>query len=439
MDGTLGQLCHILQDVFLFHGGWTEKSGINTLSCVRHSTTSDSTLLLLHDLDECCQDSRATFLDLFKRISEHSELPLKILVTSRAPRALLTELQDWPAVNVDDLAPCANNVIDDEADRLTFLCPMEYQKNRIRGNLDRLSPMGKSSLRISLKLLEEHTRWPMDPSLESLAQFTHLLDCVNFLDATEIVLDKVLRSNPDMDALCWILSFLLCSYRPLSRWELTTALLHYRNQQNHDKDAHLQDLSLPTTMEGTCVKWESWIRVLADFNHNQVTIRSEIRELLKENTETHKYIWNDVAQTAHQTIAKFCFDHVAANGVRNLLNSAYREYEVHVEKQKQLRQVAAPIVSDSKEMAFYAVQSLPYHLSKCPINDATKALWARLKDPAAQEFALWAKVYWAMSNPFSLTLSPPESPLPVLAALGMLAYDDMDKEIGGSHTQCLIA
>ncbi|KAG8413972.1 hypothetical protein J3458_011629 [Metarhizium acridum] len=124
---------------------------------------------------------------------------------------------------------------------------------------------------------------------------------------------------------------------------------------------------------------------------------------------------------------------------QNLLNSIFRQYELRVDW-KQFRQVVAPILPGDNGIASYAAQSSPYHLSKCPINDATNALLSRLRDTAAPSFVQWAKVYWAMSNPFSRTLrSPPESPSPILAGLGMLSYEDVKKGTENSQRQCLIA
>ncbi|KAI9768378.1 MAG: hypothetical protein M1840_004987 [Geoglossum simile] len=311
--GFLDEQYYVLRDRFLFYGGWTEKSYINTLGAMRHVSSGPATLLLLHDLDECSQDSRAVFLDYYKRLSEGSEYPLKVLVTSRKPRALLEELQGWPKINVDDLAPHADNDMGDETDRLMRLCPVGDGGDRIRGALNRLAPMNGTNLQVSLKLLQEHTGWPKDPSLESLTQFTHLLDRITPRDTPKNVLDKILRSNPDIEGLCWALNWLLCGYRPLSLWELTTILFH-RRQRNHEIGAHPLDLSFPTSMKGLWCELESWLRVLAEFSHDQVTIRSEIRELLTGDTETDKYIWNEVRRTAHQTIAEFCFAHVITGG-----------------------------------------------------------------------------------------------------------------------------
>lgn len=393
----------------------------------------------MHDLDECSQDSRAIFLDYCTSLSERSEYPVKFLVTSRKPRALLEELREWPEINVDDFALHADNDTGDKADRLTRFCPMEDEKSRIRDTLNKLAPMDKTSLQVSLKLLQEHTGWPKDPSLESLTQFTHLLDSIIPRDTPENVLDKILRSNPDIDELCWVLNWLLCGYRPLSRWELTTILFHHHRRKNHETGAHPLDLSLPTIAKGIWRQLESWLRVLAEFSHDQVTIWSEIRDLLKEDTKTDRYIWNEVRRTAHQTIAEFCFANVATAGTQSLLDSVFRQYESQVDQQQQSKQVAAPILADGKEIAFYVVQSLPYHLSKCSINDSTNALWSILRDPTAQSFTLWAKVYWAMSNPFSRTPRAPESPLPILAGLGMLSYENMKKATENLRVQCLIA
>lgn len=410
-------------------------------------------LLLLHDLDECDKDSREVFLNYYKELSERSERPFRILVTSREPTALLLEeLRDWPSINVDDMAlPAADNDIDDEgraADRVVDLCPLEEVKDQIRRALARLAPMSKAVLQRSLGLLQEQTGWPKDRSVESLTEFTHLLEQVQPRDTPEIVLDRILRSHSDLEEVRWVLSWLLCSYRPLSQRELTTILAHYRPEKKHGTCTYPPpDLVSLAAEEQVWHRLMAWARVLFESSESQVTIRRDIRDLLEEDTvDGNEYIWNEVRRTAHQSLARFCLELLSTDGAQRLLDSVWRQYDpasgADKQQQQAQRQVTAPILPDGEHTVFYAVQAFPYHLSKCQEDDMANDLRPLLQDPTIQPFSLWAKNYWAMSNPFSRSLkAPPVSPLPVLVGLGMISYDDIEKapDMEGSRAQCLAA
>lgn len=373
-----------------------------------------------------------------------------MLVTSRRPGTLLEELKEWRKISLDDLKLKAGLFNEYGAtiaggqdthggmvDHLTHLCPIEYENVRIRESLNRLATMDVTSLRVAIRLLQDHTGWPENPSLDSLTRFADLLDRITPHDTPQKVLDRILRSNDDKDGLCWILNWLLCGYRPLSRSELTAILHHHRRQWQQEQGLDLPNPASPAALKEIRCQLVSWLRGLAEFSHDQVTVRDEIQVLLKDDTETERYIWNEVRPTAHQRIAEFCLAYVALASTQSLLDSMFQKYESQVHQQQQ--QLAAPIIPDGKELAFYTVQSLPYHLSKCPGNYATKALRPLLEYPTAKFFGLWAKVYWAMSNPFSRAPIAPESALPVLTSLGLLSYENIKEATELSRAQCLIA
>ncbi len=68
----------------------------------------------------------------------------------------------------------------------------------------------------------------------------------------------------------------------------------------------------------------SRINVIAEFRHNQVRIRNEIWELLKDDTETSRYIWNEARSSAHETLAEFCFAHIASTNTQGLLDTIFK-------------------------------------------------------------------------------------------------------------------
>ncbi|KAI8960598.1 ankyrin repeat-containing domain protein [Daldinia sp. FL1419] len=439
---SLTEEYNVFQDQFLFRGGWSDQSCLNILECIRHTMFGPDTLLLLHDFDECREDSRATFMKYIKQLADRSEEALRILVTSRRPKALLQELKQWQTLNADELTTKANtqekvdgpeeaimktyNSSDNTAEYLTHLCPSQCQKVRIKESLGRLAPMNGASLHTALKLLQEHTGWPKNPSLGSLTRFTSLLNQVTPEDTSQHVLDRILRSHSERGGICWALAWLLYGYRPLSLSELVTIVRHRYQRKNE-----------PVSAVETRRQLNSWFHGLVEFDCGRATIKSEIRNLLTDDTEANKYIWNEVGIAAHREMAEFCIEYITLDSTQVFLRIILQEYESRADQQR--HQPAPPMISDGEEVAFYAVQALPYHLSKCPSGYSSKGLQSILENPTTPSFVLWIKAYWAMSNPFSRPREPHQSVLPILASIGRLSTEVMQNSDEASRSQCLIS
>lgn len=363
------------------------------------------------------------------------------MITSRRPNALLPELSDqWAKLNVDAVVPFANGDINGRSHHLTRLCLLEGDKNHILTRIKDLAPMDAVSLHTTLELLQTHTGWPRDPSAQSLAHFIRLLDLIAPSDTTKEVLDKILRSNTDSEGVRWILSWLLCGYRPLSILEFAT-ILHQGRRGHHTDEPGTPGLASPVqdSMGPAQNQLECWLRVFADFSHDKVTIRHEIWDLLGDDTDTKNFIWNEARRSAHESIVEFCLAYLTRPITLETLASTFRQYESHVHASQQAQQVPTPIVPDGQEIAFYMVPALPHHLSKCPPTYVASVVRSLLADSATQSSALWAKVYWAMSNPLSRTQGAPDSVLPVLAELGLLSLEEIRKTDASSQAQCLVA
>ncbi|RTE83620.1 hypothetical protein BHE90_001804 [Fusarium euwallaceae] len=453
---------HFLNDLFLMRCGWSAASCLSMFQVLRGYVFNPTTVLLLHDFDECDPATRAQFLDYYAEIAERSESQVKIVVTSRTPNALLSELQSWPKLDVDDITIQTTEKDGEEEkeeecfsreaiiDRLTSSCPLKQESDRIRNHiLEGLASMDATDLRNMLQLLEFHTGWPRDPSKDSLSRFISLLELVIPSKKPGKVLDRILRSTAaENEAFSWTLSWVLCGYRPLTRRELSTAILSHRSNWQAgrgDSGGGLAPVSLSRwSMEATSRHLESWLRVLVDFSHDEITIRREISSLLTVDTDTDKYLWNEVRRTAHQTIAEFCVAYLALPGTLEFLSSVLEPYESRVREQLQsctAASVVPPITPDGQEIAFYAVQALPYHLRRCPASysHSAAAFQFLLAASNSESSAVWAKAHWAMSNPLSRTQYAPDSALPVLFGLDMASYEDLKDEHEVKRIQCIVA
>jgi len=211
-----------IQNLFVMRGGWTDKSSISMFDTIWTGIFHSGEIIAIHDFDECDSESRRSFLNYYSAISSKTERSLKLVVTSREPNALTAELDQWPSLNVD-----AHAHVNDRLNPLrrqnwelesTLFCPSDARKQEIQNHLDRLSTMEGANFDTILGLLFDHTGWPEreNPSRHSLSEFTRLLSLISPSDKPEMALDKIIRSDKNTDLLCWALSWLQCSYRPLS-------------------------------------------------------------------------------------------------------------------------------------------------------------------------------------------------------------------------------
>lgn len=418
--------------------GWTDKSSISMFEVVFRKFLRRNCTIVLHDFDECARDSRETFLNYFSALSNKTEWPLKLAITSRKPNALSAELAQWPGLDVDSyIADTAPETLSSLAD-ITHFCPIDSKRREIRENLNQLSTMGHTNLHTILGLLSDHTNWPNNPSVHSLSEFTRLLSLVSPSDTPEIVLDKIIRSDENTGRLRWVLGWLLCSYRPLRLEELATVVEYHDKCKTTDSELSVKSIFTRPPLE-VRKQLKNWFRMFIDFQDGQAIIRPDIRRLLVSNTDTVSYAWNEVADEAHQKLAEFCLACVKSDEAVASLGRTFQQYESALQDQrKQLGMATPPLVLPGDQgLLLYSVQALPYHLSKCSSSYRAGALPFFFDDSTAVISALWAKVYWAMSNPLSRTPTTPASALPVCAGLGLLSHEKLDTENEDMRSQCM--
>ncbi|KAL6827243.1 ankyrin repeat-containing domain protein [Trichoderma sp. SZMC 28015] len=434
---TINQEFYILQNLYLMRCGWTDKSSISLFKAFWASFFDYKVTLILYDFDECERDSRRMFLDCYSTLANKMECPLKLLITSRETNSLAVELERWPKLDINvyvpDTSPEAQNLA---ADSIRF-CPNDDRRREIQEHLHRLSTMESTALHTILRILFDHTSWPHNPSGSSLSEFLGLLSLISPSDTPEQALDKILKLDKQSDQLRWALSWLLCSYRPLSFKELVTAVEYYNSSNDGGPRPSVQHISTQPSMEARR-RLRYWLRMLIDLRDGQAAIRADIMSLLIDNTDDESYIWNEVADEAHQQLAEFCFAYLKSDNSAATLNEIVLRHQSTIQEQQQQFKVATSVLPKDQGLLLYAIQALPYHLSKCPSNYRTKALSFFVHKSTATISTLWAKLYWAMSNPLSRTSTPPESALPVCVSLGFFSCENLGVETENTRVQYLI-
>ncbi|KAI1635753.1 ankyrin repeat-containing domain protein [Biscogniauxia mediterranea] len=438
ITGTINQEFYILRDLFFMRGGWSDKSCLSMFEVLWTSLFFSGVTIILHDFDECDRDSRRSFLNYYSALADKTECRLKLVITSRRPNALTAELEQWPKLDVDtylsEIVPETRNFV---ADTIQF-CPSDPRRREVQKHLNRLSTMEQTNLHKILGLLFDHTSWPDHPSIHSLSEFTRLLFLISPCDTPERVLDKIIRSDRMADRLRWGLCWIICSYRPLTLKELVIVMEYYDKSNTTGHELSVQPVLTQPSMEAQ-QRLKSWLRMLTDFRDDQATIRLDLMSLIVGNTDISSYIWNEIADEAHQRLAEFCLAYLKSEKAIASLQDIVLQYETALQEQQQ--QFKAPMLVLPRDqgpgLLLYAVQALPYHLSKCPTSHYTNALSFFFDKSTAVVSTLWAKVYWAMSNPLSRTSAPPESALPVCASLGFLSYEKLNTETENLRVQCM--
>jgi ankyrin repeat protein len=389
--GHLDDDFQIIQDQFQLHHRWTEKDLLNLFMA---QDNASNTLLLLQDIDQC--KGWEEFWTVLNGLAATTESSLALVVTSGPSRPLHDKTKAWPDLPVHqytltDSIENLNATSEEEEylDKLiSSLCPSGHGEAQIRKSLQKLMGMSKDTLIKSLELIKVHTNWPKAASIKTLSKFCALLELVTPSSTPAMVLDQILRSNHDQDRFRWILKWLLCGYRPLTRRELAMLLCRF---QRTEEWAYVTPSS--TDLQDAIHQLDIWLCGIVDFSHDQVCIRDDIWDLLEPGMA---YLWGEVRSTASGTILKYILAYFSMPEVQENLGSKYSQYASLVQASGD--EITPPLCPDGQDIVFYAVQAFPHHLSENPL-----VLKALEKDLVSCQgpMTLWMKVYWAMSNPFS--------------------------------------
>ncbi len=381
------------------------------------------------------------FLELFQRLSETSEYPIKLLVTSRKPGALGEELQKWPAINIESAAsPVTKDDLSLAFDQLTKGCPIEDEADRMRKLLDGLHPMDGPRLLKILRLLQAHTGWP-----ETLAGIDGSIHGSALSDKTrghpgsgseQAAYIKYRRRSAEVDL---EMADLLLS-RPLSRGELSAVLCQYYRQRAQAPTGCQSELSVRLAGEEAWSKPATWLSGIIDLNNDQVTLRPEIREIIENDREADGCVWDEGKLDADRIIGEFCFNYLASDGVQSLLGSLVAEYEAQTSPAEgPSPDVVARSCPTVKRLRF-TLFNLPHrYFSSALVRTAATALSTRLTEPGGRLGMLWSKAILGNEQSVLSSQEIPTNPFPVLAELGLLSHQTIQRLERETQERCFVA
>ncbi|KAI1121301.1 ankyrin repeat-containing domain protein [Nemania abortiva] len=402
----------LLKDQFNIQRAWTEKDLLLMFEQQSYRFLGTGTLILLQDIECCKKDGLAAFWDILKGEGSPSESPFKIVVTQPNSVTLLRQL--GPGIPVERyIIPDATRSTD-EADVAEYvnalaqdLCPNGHGEAQLRKSLLAVCNYGINIADKIIPLARSRSGWPEEPTADNLSTICSILEATSRSSTLTTVMDNALRADPDQDGLRWVLGWLLCAFRPLTRHELAWI---YCNRTG-------SGLREPSSMRIQAAKLaiDNHLRGIADFSHDQVTIKDDVVALFKPGPD---FLWTDVMASAPQMIMDFLLKHFSIWEADGCLEKAFCRYQLLCEDSHE--KLIPPLIPDGKDPLFYAVQFFPNHLSaeKSYLSGMVQALAV----PTGQ-FASWAKVFWAMSNPFSRSRECPSSAHEILLDISDLGPD----------------
>lgn len=388
----------VLLDLYRIQKGWTLKDLGNILTTVPEQPLRTSGFLVLHDVDECDLASRKYLWDLVQGLAERSDQHMKVIVTSQCRLSLLTDSDKSSLWKLYDYPEDTSGL-----PLIPTLCPAGCGETRVKTALRRLADMNQTSLERIVCLIRGYTGWPDNPSSAAWSSFCTLLDTIQPSTSPATMLDQILRTVSDqLLGLRWILQWLLHGHRPLSGSELAWLLHQYH--WDHEN----RGISSPTSTEtGKSLQlMKSKLSTFLHFGYNQVRVRDSLRDLLQE--EDPIYMWNEIKPLAHQTIEFLTF-YLTSLEVRERLIEMYDQYILlYNASDNRLTPSAQP---DGTDFVFYAITAFPYHLDRHP--EFLQKL-GPIFESSEQPLTPWARMYWAMDNPFSRSSEPVDSPIVTL-------------------------
>ncbi|KAL7937002.1 ankyrin repeat-containing domain protein [Trichoderma chlorosporum] len=411
--------------------GWTEADLIYWFERFRFTEQVDNVMFVINHFDECTKGSRKQFLDNFAYLSQASENPWKVVVTSHKPGVLSEELAGPWCVNLDldaseeDLINIADiDSKDDMARLLTARPELRFEPSVIEKQfqyLDRYDPLIKHIIWEQIAVRQD---WPGETSIEAMLESLTLDTSAAAEDDRNLeqLLAWVLKNASKPDILRQLLTWLLYSVRPLTVWELTTVIYPESGQAGHvtPDSAAVEKLISDVKL---------WLAGIVVIQHNEVKIwHPRLRDILMAMDDNDlaesQFIWGEIKKTAHFDIAQSCLQYLSQPAVQDYINKTFRVTSAD--------SFESPTFADRGNICSYALQAWTHHFV---LSSPKPELSKLLSQSASTDLASsWARGYWALSNPITRSTTCLDTLFPIFAGLGLLDIveprDEADKRRG---------
>ncbi|GAP88715.1 putative ankyrin repeat-containing domain protein [Rosellinia necatrix] len=388
----------IAHDQLMLQRAWTEQDLIVHILDIRQlQLIGCNILLVLQDIDQCSKDSLATFLTALNKKASMTEGSLHIVVTAEDTSTLNGLIPD---IHIDYYNP--STAFDKASSAfvaiMADICPAGAKTRPIKTWMRAAtSSLGMKELEMMINIIKHRTKWLLKPSVIDEYMFSDLVESFLVNLPKMSIVDKELQSQdrhaiPDQKVRHWILGWIAMMDFRLTRRELGI-LVYYHDSKTTPIVSHMTE----DAVEHASWQVHLWLGGIIDFSSGYASMRDDMRELLESSK-----MFKEAKRTTAPAIRSFIENYLVNKQIQEQFNRIYADYESKVATHSK-GPVMSPWIPGDEILLFSAIRSFPRLLS----DDVAfmEALAPRL---AAENgpFTSWAKLYWAMDNPFSRRRSP---------------------------------
>ena len=403
---SLHNAVRLLFDEMSHHCSWTETDLLLLFRIVLTNYEKDGIVCVISYSMSECHSSFLAFLKELCSLARHTERRFKVAVTSTTNYSFQSVLTGWPAINLDDHQENSHTVSATLASGFD-LGVLELMQQRPefydfgKKITEKLSECGQDRhwrrlILHQLKLSEGPlTRLAIARQLDVLLPKTPKELLFRTLAGIQLENQQWARK---------VLLWTLYSFRPLSIWELSTALvLQHLSPETADIDEIVcQDIT---------GELDKIFKGIFRVKHNEVHFsHPDARESLRNVDCSPNEAWYDLQEIAQKQITEACFFYLSLPQVQRSIMTSYGPLPGHLSESN--------AYFTRYSLCSYAIKYWPRHYKliakiNCPIESALE--FCR----NTKIVRIWIQAYWSLQKPISQIDNVFSSPLPVLAGLGL--------------------
>lgn len=389
---------------------WSDYDLLTWFEYYRVRGQVDGVSCVINCFEECEEESRKEFLKLVTKLSKTHERPWRIIVTSRQRGALSEELKDWPSIDLDVTTPPVKTASAEASTADSWITSHKLFRQRpelrdnqaVEAELKKISELDASVQSLVLAQVSRHDTWPRADTIETI--LGPAADC-----STSSIFDRVVAAIPEAerDFAFRALSWIVCAPRPLTAWELATALFIGSEEDNG------QDATTPYGYVETVIpKIVDWFTGFIALEIHELRLTSPgFRQLIKDKAKAMPKWGDKFVEAAHKDIVETSLNFLLRPAVRKILEDVYGKGK---EKSSVME---LPSSSDRSNFCNYAVVYWVSHLQQIPPDlRPTGILHEFIKSDSV---AIWSKAYWAHANPINRSPEFFPSIYPILTGRGL--------------------
>ncbi|KAL9076029.1 MAG: hypothetical protein Q9157_003808 [Trypethelium eluteriae] len=369
----------------------------------------DNVSCVVNYIDECTETSQKGFIELLSRYAYGSEATWKIAITSRQNRALVGSLDDSPSIHLDVAVRDRPQNFEEVARRISDLrSDVSSCINLSRKDSDGFGGIDSVVHHVLYEQAKSHGTWPAKSLNAALsAQFnSRSTECRDY-GFLELILDNVLRDIPDQNLVRRILTCTNYSTRPLTVWEMVTALSAEPDQGRNEE-------AFPVSAESQSLITfcERWFAGIIEVRQNEVRVcHPHIRDIFMTEKAAggSERLWHGIRRTAQFEIITTCFHYLSRPDVQRMIEQYSQATDSNA--------IEASCFPKRDNFCSYAIQSLPYHYSLTCSWPNSRDLFKNFMQSAIG--SCWVKGYWTLSNPVTRPQRCFKSPYPIFIGLGV--------------------